>query len=119
MSQPQKSQPQKTTPRSLWALCFISLFICTSLIGLVLWTGQEVASVEAEIRVKNQSLNYEQERLRILRAEWSQLNSPERLEKLMRKKREWEGKTNSTANTNPYAKHLNLDTTKVKGETHD
>jgi hypothetical protein len=106
--------PQKKTPKSLVALCAISFLSCITLIALVVWTGQKVANVEADIRVKNQNLNYEQERLRILKAEWSHLNNPERLEKLMKKKNELEGKEPK----NPYARHLQ-DTIKVNGESHD
>jgi hypothetical protein len=110
------TQPQKKTPRSLIALCALSFISCVTLIGLVLWTGQKVAHIEADIRVKNQNLNYEQERLRVLKAEWSHLNSPERLDKLMQKKREWEGENKDS--DNPYAQHLQ-GTTNVKGGTHD
>lgn len=71
------------SPRSAIYLCILSVVVCSILGGLLIWTGQRVSDVEQSIQVKNQNLLYEQERLRVLRAEWSHLNSPQRLDKLM------------------------------------
>lgn len=71
------------SPRSAIYLCVLSVILCVILGGLLIWTGQRVSDVEQNIQVKNQNLLYEQERLRVLRAEWSHLNSPQRLDELM------------------------------------
>jgi hypothetical protein len=74
---------KKKTSRSVKYLCALSLAMCLLLGALVFWTGQHVHDLKTDLGVKNQQLLKEQERLRVLRAEWSHLNSPKRLDELM------------------------------------
>ena len=78
--------PKRKQNKSVVYLCALSIITCVVLAGIVFWTGQRVSDVAQNIKVKNQNLLYEQERLRVLRAEWSHLNSPQRLDRLMQKR---------------------------------
>ncbi len=57
--------------------------ILAALSGAALfWTSQSVQQAEDDLRRAEREVVREQESLRVLRAEWDYLNSPERLEEL-------------------------------------
>ena len=105
-----EKQPSKM-PRSAFYMAIFSCVLCVTLGALLLWTGQRVQQVEQSIQIKNQDLLYEQERIRVLRAEWARLNSPERLDFLMQEKEAAEGKSESQ---DRYKKRLDRNTNNAR-----
>lgn len=93
-------------------LCLLSILLCLALGAVVFWTGQHVHQLNTDIHIKNQQLLKEHERIRVLRAEWSLLNSPKRLDDLMERKKEQENPQQSQSGqfTDPQLKGTRINT---------
>ena len=74
---------KSSVPLSVVVLCFFALLAVFTLGGLLLWTGQKVQQYQTQTMHQNKDILAEQERIRILKAEWATLNSPARVERLM------------------------------------
>ncbi len=72
-------------PMPIIAMAVLSLIAACVLGFMLLWTGQRVQQYEAKISSQNANVLAEQERIRILRAEWARLNTPERLDLMLQK----------------------------------
>jgi nitrogen fixation-related uncharacterized protein len=79
--------------RSPSALMLISLSVVLTCVVVfaVLWVGQTVRSYEQRLDHMNQDIASEKERIRVLKAEWARLNTPERLEFLRSEQTRSEG----------------------------
>ncbi len=64
----------------LSVLCAVLLAVAAG--GSLFWTSQNVQQMESRLRDLRQATSQEQKTIRVLRAEWDYLNSPQRLESL-------------------------------------
>lgn len=74
---------QSSVPSSMIFLCVFAVIAVLTLGGLLLWTGQKVQQYQKQTAKQNKDILAEQERIRILKAEWATLNNPARVERLM------------------------------------
>lgn len=84
MIDPRKRPTPRRTSMGMILLSFAALCVVAVLGVFVLSTSQRVQDQEAVIAGQNGKILAEQERLRILKAEWAHLTSPARLERVMR-----------------------------------
>lgn len=63
--------------------CAIVLAACAG--GILFWVSQKVQDAERQKAAIEESLEHEQEALRVLKAEWDYLNRPDRLEAMAKK----------------------------------
>lgn len=84
MIDPRRRRMPRRTSLTMILISFAALCVVAVLGVFVLSTSQRVQDQEAVIADQNGKVLAEQERIRILRAEWAHLTSPARLERVMR-----------------------------------